>query len=99
MDAERQDPRGSFGSSPFLGATCRPPPPLRSSRLVRTDFSSVLIYMRATHTDSCPPKSPCAVEAMIVFGPSLPRNRAFFLPATVLARDGCFLASCRFCPK
>lgn len=39
--------RGSFGSSPFLGATCRPPPPLRSSRLVRTDFSPVLIYMRA----------------------------------------------------
>ena len=48
VDAERQDPRGSFGSSPFLGATCRPPPPpLRSSRLVRPDFSPVLIYMRA----------------------------------------------------
>jgi hypothetical protein len=47
VDAERQNPRGSFGSSPFVGATCRPPPPLRSSRLVRTDFSPVLIYMRA----------------------------------------------------
>ncbi len=79
VDAERQNPRGRFGSSPFVGATCKPPPPLRSSRLVRTDFSPVLIYMRPhAHTDSCPPKSPCAVEAMIVFGPSLPEKPYHF---------------------
>jgi len=47
VDAERQNPRGRFGSTPFVGATCKPPLPLRSSRLVRTDFSPVLIYMRA----------------------------------------------------
>src|SRR6266480_5521649 len=50
VDAERQDPHGSFGSSPFSGATCRPPPPLRSSRLVRIEFSPVLMYMCCTRT-------------------------------------------------
>ena len=67
VDAERQDRRGSFGSSPLSGPICRSPPPLRSSRLVRTEFSPVLIYMRAARTHGLLPsycKSPCSVERL-----------------------------------
>src|SRR5204863_9785358 len=40
--------------------------------------ASLYICGPHAHTDSCPPKSPCAVEAMIVFGPSLPEKPYHF---------------------
>ena len=43
---------------------------------------------RKQHPESCPPRAPCSVEAMlIVFRPSLPTITAFFIADKVLASD------------